>query len=135
MNAESNELVAVRDVYTRRTNACNELRRHTMNLESDELVRVQALQLFGFYFPGEFQADIVNGHRPLFVAVDPFESERLHLLRILLVSYEMKQPRALAILQKPLAFEFSCVPRDRKMNFLPPGLGKIQPRKIARRPV
>src|SRR3981081_1764737 len=47
----------------------------------------------------------------------------------------MKQPRALTVLQKPLAIEFSCVPRDRKMNFLPPGLGKIQPRKITRRPV
>ena len=57
-----------------------------MNLESNELVRVQSLQVFGFDVPGEFQADIVDGHRPLFVAVDPFETERLHLLRILRVS-------------------------------------------------
>src|SRR5229473_3393483 len=97
-----------------------------MNLESNELVRVQSLQVFGFDVPGEFQADIVDSHRPLFVAVDPFETERLHLLWILRVSCEMKQPRALAVLQKPFAFEFSGIPRDRKMNFLPPGLGKIQ---------
>src|SRR5258708_5813155 len=106
-----------------------------MNLESDELVRIQSLQVFSFDVPGEFQTDIVDGHCPLFVAVDPFETERLHLLWILRVSCEMKQPRALAILQKPLAFEFSRVPRDRKMNFLPPGLGKIQAGKIARRPI
>src|SRR5712692_2883200 len=47
----------------------------------------------------------------------------------------MKQSRAFAVMQKPLAFEFSRVPRDRKMNFLPPGLRKIQPRKIACRPL
>src|SRR6266404_8172674 len=87
-----------------------------MNLESDELVCVQPLQVFAFDVPGEFQADIVNGHRPLFVAVDPFESERLHLLCVLRVRHEMKQPRAFAALQKPLAFEFSCVPRDCKRS-------------------
>jgi len=37
----------------------------------------------------------------------------------------MKQPRAFAIVQKPLALEFSSVARNRKMNFLPPGLRKI----------
>src|SRR5712664_3203575 len=96
-----------------------------MNLESNELVCVQPLQVFSFDVPGEFQTDIVDGHCPLFVAVDPFEAERLHLLWILRVSCEVKQPRALAVLQKPLAFEFSRVPCNRKMNFLPPGLGKI----------
>jgi len=70
----------------------DELRGHTMNLESDELVCVQPLQVFGFDVPREFQADIVNGHRPLFVAVDPFESERFHLLCVLRVRHEMKQP-------------------------------------------
>src|SRR5260370_40501751 len=47
----------------------------------------------------------------------------------------MKKPRALAILQKTFAFESPRVPRDREMNFLPSGLGKIQTREIARRPV
>src|SRR6266581_6590252 len=47
----------------------------------------------------------------------------------------MKQARAFTVMQKPLAFEFSRIPRDCKMNFLPPGLRKIQSRKIARRPL
>src|SRR5207244_13116376 len=106
-----------------------------MNLESDELVGVQLLQVLGFDVPGEFQTDIVDGHRPLFVFVNPFETERLHLRQVLGVSYEMKQPRALAVIEKPLALEFSCIPRDRKMNLLSPGLGEIQSREIACRPV
>src|ERR1700674_1637925 len=106
-----------------------------MNLERNELVRVQSLQVFGFDVPGEFQADIVDGHDPLFVAVDPFETKRFHLLQILRLSCEMKQPRTLAVLQKSLACECSRVPHDRKMNFLTSGLGKIHARQIARRPV
>ena len=47
----------------------------------------------------------------------------------------MKQPSAFAVVQKSVAFKFAGVPRDREMNFLPPRLGKIQSRKIARRPV
>src|SRR5260370_11570842 len=135
VNAEGDELVAVGNDYTRRANAFDELGRHAMNLESNELVRIQSLQVFGFDIPREFQANIMDGHRPLFVVVDPFETQRLHLLQILRLSREMKQPRALGVPQKPLAFEFSCIPRDRKMNFLPPGLGKIHAGKIARRPV
>ena len=90
MNAESNQFVAFGHVDTRRANARDKLGRHTMNLESNELIRVQPLQVLGFDVPCEFQADIVNSHRPLFIAIDSFESQRLHLLRILLVRREMK---------------------------------------------
>src|SRR5712691_9811191 len=100
MNAESDKLVALRDVYTCRTNACDELRAHAMNSERDELVRVQPLQVFRFDLLGEFQADIVDGHRPLFVAVDPVEPEGPHFLRILPIRQEMKKPRALTVSQK-----------------------------------
>src|SRR5258708_30439135 len=106
-----------------------------MNLERNELIRVQSLQVFRFDFPGEFQAHIMYGHRRLLLAVDPSETERFHLLCILRVSYKMKEPGAFAIMQKPFAFEFSRVPRDRKMNFLPSRLGEIQSRKIGRRPL
>src|SRR5260370_11136526 len=77
----------------------------------------------------------MDGHRPLLFAVGPSEAQRLHLLRIFRVSYEMKQPGAFTVMQKPLAFEFSRVPRDRKVNFLPSRLGEIQSRKIGRRPL
>src|SRR5260370_14195265 len=135
MNAESNQFVALRFIHTRRTNSIDEFRRHSMNLESNQLVRVQPLQILRFDIPGEFQADIVDGHRPLLLAVDSSETERLHLLRILRVSDKMKQAGALAVPQKTFAFEFPRVPRDRKLNFLPPRLGKIQSRKIAGRPL
>src|SRR6266446_10615800 len=106
-----------------------------MNLESDQLVRVQPLQVLRFDVPGKFQADIVDSHRPWSVFINSFESQRLHLLRIFWIGHEMKQSRALTVVQESFAFEFAGVPRDREMNFLPPRLGKIQPRKIARRPV
>src|SRR5260370_9931226 len=106
-----------------------------MNLESYELIRVQPLQVFPFDVPGEFQAHVMDGHRPLLFAVDPSEAQRLHLLRILRVSYEMKQPGAFTVMQKPFAIELSRVPRDRKVNFLPSRLGEIQSRKIGRRPL
>src|SRR6267154_1060675 len=134
MNSHGDELVRV-GLIARLFETANHFRGHAMNLESDELVGVQLLQVFGFDVPGEFQTDIVDGHRPLFIFVNPFETERLHLRQVLRVSYEMKQPRALAVMQKPLAVEFSGVPRDRKMNLLSPGFGKIQSREIACRPV
>src|SRR6266436_6490133 len=45
------------------------------------------------------------------------------------------QPGAFTAMQKPFAFEFSRVSRDRKMNFLPSRLGEIQSRKIGHRPL
>src|SRR5258708_38940396 len=77
----------------------------------------------------------MDGHGPLLRAVDPCQTERFHLLRRLRVSYEMKQPGAFTVMQKPFAFEFSRVSRERKMNFLPSRLGEIQSRKIGRRPL
>src|SRR3989442_359857 len=107
MNPEGNQLVKIQVLVTLLLPLLHPLGRHTMNLESDELVRIQSLQVLSFDVPGEFQTDIVDGHCPLFVAVDPFETERLHLLRIFRLSCEMKQPRTLSVLQKSLAFEFS----------------------------
>ena|SRR5438132_1019938 len=135
MNAERNQFVAFGNVHSRRTNASDEFRGYAMDLESNQLVRVQALQVFRFDVPREFQADVVDGHRQLPVFVNSFESQRLHLLRIFRINYEMKQSSAFTIMQKPFAFELSGVPRDREMNLLPPGLGKIQPGKIAHRPL
>src|SRR5216683_8018430 len=135
MNSESNEFVAVGNIQSRRTNAGDDLRAHTVNSESDELVRVQTLQVLGFYLSGELQADIVDGHRKLLVAVYFFKSQRLHLLRILCVRQEMKETGALPVVKKPFAFEFSGVARDREMNFLSSGLREIQTRKLARGPV
>src|SRR6266568_5124450 len=135
MDAERNELVTIEGAQTRRTNAGDELRAHTVNPESDELVRVQSLQILGFYLSGELQADIVDGHRKLLVAVYFFKSQRLHLLRILCVRQEMKETGAFPVVKKPFAFEFSGVARDREMNFLSSGLREIQTRKLARGPV
>jgi len=64
-----------------------------------------------------------------FVAVDPFlESERFHLLCVLRVRHENETAPRLRRPAEPLAFEFSCVPRDRKMNFLRPGLKNPGPK-------
>src|SRR6266702_6587715 len=135
MNSEGYELIAVGNIQSRRTNAGNELRAHAVNPESDELVRVQSLQILGFYLSGELQADIVDGHRKLLVAVYFFKSQRLHLLRILCVRQEMKETGAFAVVKKPFAFEFSGVARDREMNFLSSRFCEIQTRKLARGPV
>src|SRR4029077_11783154 len=43
--------------------------------------------------------------------------------------------RAFAVSQESLAIEFSGVPRDCKMNFLPSRLREVQSSEIARRPV
>src|SRR5882757_7591869 len=135
MNAESNQFVAVRHGHPRRTNARDKLGRHPVNSEGNKFIGVQPLEVLRLDVAGEFQADIMDGHRPLLVFIYSFETERLHLLRILRVSYKVKKARSLAIVEKSLTFELSRVPRDRKMNLLPPRLGKIQPRELARRPV
>src|SRR5260370_6441882 len=135
MNPESNQFVAVRDVHTSGANCIDEFRRHSVNLESNELVRVQPLQVLRFDVSGNLQALVMDGHRRLLLAVDPSEAQRLHLVGVLRVSYEMKQPGAFTVMQKPFAFEFSRVSRDRKMNFLPSRLGEIQSRTIGRRPL
>src|SRR5438034_4891798 len=121
--------------YTTLFRSRDELGCHPVDFESNEFVRVQPLQVLRFDVLREFQADIVDGHRPLSVLVYPFETERLHLLRIFRIHYEKKQPSALAVVQKSFAFEFARVARDREMNFLTTRLGKIQPGKITRRPV
>src|SRR5258708_4272599 len=107
----------------------DKIRRHAMNLEGDQLIRVQRLQIFRLDVPREFQAHIVDGHRQLSFVIDSFETEGLHLLWILRVRREMKQPRALTVSQKSLAVEFPGVPRNRKMNFLPPRLPKFHSRE------
>src|SRR5260370_27332673 len=106
-----------------------------MNSEGNELVRGQSLQILVFYLSGELQADIVDGHRKLLVAVYFFKSQRLHLLRILCLRQEMKETGAFPVVKKPFAFEFSGVARDREMNFLSSWLREIQTSKLARGPV
>jgi len=102
---------------------------HSMNLERKELIRVQSLQVFALMSLANFKLTSWMAIRPLLLAVDPSETERFHLLCILRVSYKMKEPGAFAIMQKPFAFEFSRVPRDRKMNFCRPVLEKSSPEK------
>src|SRR6266851_9489605 len=134
MNPHGDEFVRVR-LIARLAQCVNHFRCHAVNAESDELVRVQSLQILGLYLSGELQADIVDGHRKLLVAVYFFKSQRLHLLRILCLRQEMKETGALPVVKKPFAFEFSGVARDREMNFLSSGLREIQTRKLARGPV
>src|SRR6267143_2199465 len=47
----------------------------------------------------------------------------------------MKQACSLALLQVSLTFKFSSITRDREMNFLPPGLRKIQTGKLICGPI
>jgi len=83
-----------------------------MNLESDELVRIHPCRFSALMSLANFRLTswmaIAHCLSPSILS----KTERLHLLRILRLSCEMKQPRTLAVLQKSLAFEFSCVPRD-----------------------
>src|SRR5712664_762238 len=97
MNAKSNQFVALRFFQARRSNGINEFRPHSMNLESNQLVRVQPLQVSRLDVPGKLYADIVDGHRPLLLVVDPAEAQSFHLLRVLRVRYKMKQARTLAV--------------------------------------
>src|SRR5437879_5546407 len=119
MNAERNQLVEADVLVALFFQLLHPFRSRPMNSHGDELVRVQPLEVLRLDFPGKFQADIVDGHRPLSVFIYPFETERLHLLRIFWIGYEMKQPRSLAVVQKSIAFEFAGVSRDGEMNLLP----------------
>src|ERR1700730_7024030 len=97
-----------------------------MNLERYELVGVQPSEVPALDGSCEFQADVVYGHGQLLVPVDSFKAEGLHLLGIVRIGQEVKQTRPLAVLEKPLAFEFSGVPHDREMHFLPSGFREIE---------
>src|SRR5713226_8752418 len=46
----------------------------------------------------------------------------------------MEKSRALAVVHEPFAFEFSGIPRDREMHFLPARFGEIQSGKLAHGP-
>jgi hypothetical protein len=70
VNAHGDQLIRLRMSEAQLLKLPDKLRRHAMNAERNQLVRVQPLQVLVFYLPREMRVDIVNRSvAALFLAV------------------------------------------------------------------
>src|SRR5208283_904890 len=134
VNAKSDELFKVNVGVAEFPELLDEFGRGAVDAKGNKFVGVEAFEIFRFDSADEIETDIHDGHEVLVVFVHN-EAERLHLLRVVGVRHEVKDPCAFTVFQVALAIEAAGVARDTELRLLPARLGEIDALERPDRPV